>query len=124
MPLTDAEIERIWRWKTDELTTADSADTIQVYAALADARADAALAAAGVAQLTAKVDALGLTLGDDEAHIIAAIRTAGAPGPTDVAALAAALAPALVAAMPADSTPEQMADAVLKAMAAHLGSAT
>lgn len=79
---------------------------------------------AKIAVLTAKVDALGLTLGDDEAHIIAAIRTAGAPGPTDVAALAAALAPALVAAMPADSTPEQVADAVLKAMAAHLGSAT
>lgn len=56
--LTDAEIERIWRWKTDELVTIDPHDTLQAYEALAAARADSFHAAADIAALTAKVDAL------------------------------------------------------------------
>lgn len=56
--------------------------------------------AAGLAPLTAKVDALAGTLSDDEAKIVAAIRAQPTGGQVDVAALAPALATALVPLLP------------------------
>ena len=73
------------------------------------------------------VDALGLTMSKDDLDILTAVHNVQAPEPTDVAALVAALAPPLVAAvkeaLPVDATPEQIAEAMVAAFAAHLGGA-
>jgi hypothetical protein len=60
------------------------------------------------AAIEARLDALGGTLGDDEAKLLAAIRSQPTGGQVDVAQLAAALAPML----PAGTTPDQIQDAL------------
>jgi hypothetical protein len=74
-----------------------------------------------LAALAAKVDAGFGALSDDEANIVAAVRAQPTGGQVDVPAVAAALAPAIVAAMPTNATPAQIADALLVAIATHLG---
>jgi hypothetical protein len=60
------------------------------------------------AAIEARIDALGGTLGDDEAKLLAAIRSQPTGGQVDVAQLATALAPLL----PQGVTPDQVQDAL------------
>lgn len=72
-----------------------------------------------------KIDGLGLTISDGDAKLLAAVQDVNNPGPTDVAALVAALAPPLIAGikdgLPPDASPEQIADAVRTVFVTHLG---
>lgn len=71
---------------------------------------------AAVAALSAKVDALGGALSNDEAVLLAAVKAQPTGGQVDVAALATALAPLL----PPDATPAAVGEAVVAAFEAHL----
>lgn len=73
------------------------------------------MAADGVARLEVKLDAVAGTLSSNEAELLAAVRGV-VVGTVDIHGLATALAPLL----PADATPDQVADAVAHKFALRL----